>query len=402
MITVSEALAILAAAVRPTGREEIRLREASWRVLAQEVHADRDWPPFETSAMDGYAVRLDDVREAGCTVAERLQTVAAGDSPPPAISPGEAVRVMTGAPIPPGTEAIIPVEQARREGGRVRFETVPASGAHLRRRGESVGAGTALLAPGRRLTPLDISLAALAGADPITVYRGPRVSIAVTGNELVPVSADPGPGQIRDSNGPMLLALCLRSGWRTIDRGRVADDETGLVRLFAEAGPSEDLLVTTGGVSAGDLDLLPDLAQRAGFELLFHGVAVRPGKPIVFGKRDRTLWFGLPGNPVSASVGFHLFVAEGLRRLEGDANPGQRLITARLSQNLRATGPRETYRDAVWKMAEAESRVEPLASKGSHDLAAHARANALIRTAAGSPALPAGALVECVLLESTR
>ena len=396
MTTVAEALAAIAR-LTPLGTEEIPLAEAPGRVLARAIRADLDWPPFETSAMDGYAVRLEDVRVPGTILAEREGLVAAGDAPPAPIRPGQAVRVMTGAAMPANAEAVVPVERSRREGGRVRLEIVPAAGAHLRRRGESIAAGVELLPAGRRLAPSAVALAAMAGADPVSVFRRPRIAIAATGNELVPARETPGPGQLRDSNGPMLAALCRERGWPAAARARVADDVEGVARLFAEAGAHEDILMTSGGVSAGDLDLLPPAAVKAGFELLFHGVAMRPGKPVAVARRGATIWIGLPGNPVSTSVGFHLFAREIAGRLEGDTSPGAPRVTAKLAAPISAPGPRETYRDAVWETAGGESRVAEVRSAGSHDIGAHARANALIVQPAGTPALPAGAVVTCLL-----
>lgn len=397
MINVSEALAIIGK-LEPLGTEPIPVAQAAGRVLARDIRADRDWPPFETSAMDGYAVRLGDVSDPGAWLRERTRLVAAGDAPAARICPGEAVRVMTGAPVPKNTEAIIPVERAQREAGRVRFDAVPDAGAHLRRRGEILARGGLLLKRGRRLVGSDLALAALAGADPIRVFRRPRIAIAVTGNEIVPPSAKPGPGQIRDSNGPMLAALCRERGWEPAIARRVADDADSVARLFDEAGREEDLLLTTGGVSAGDLDLLPAAAERAGFRMLFHGVSMRPGKPVAFARRGKTCWVGLPGNPVSTAVCFHLFAREAAGRLEGDAGCAAPVVAARLTRAASAPGPRETYRDAVWRIDAGKSVVEPIASAGSHDIGAHSRANALIRLPARSPRRKAGSVVDCLLI----
>jgi molybdenum cofactor synthesis domain-containing protein len=398
MITVDEALAIISEACAPGVPERISLREGFHRVLAREIRSDVDWPPFDTSAMDGYAVRLADVTVAGAALSERPGLVAAGDRPAAPLAPGEAVRVMTGAPVPDGTEAVVPVEEIHQEAGRIVTRYVPRLSEHLRRRGESVAAGSVLLPEGRRLTPADVALTALAGADPLEVHRRPRVSIAVTGNELVPSAGKPGPGQLRDSNGPMLLSLCRGGGWCAAARPVVRDEEGAVRDLFAEAGREEDVLITSGGVSAGDLDLLPEQAERSGFEVLFHRVAIRPGKPIAFGRRGKTLWFGLPGNPVSTSVCFHVFVRHALDSLEGAQPPGPRFVPARLSRDISIRGRRETYRDALMETVDSENRVAALASRGSHDLAAHARANALIRIPADAEHLTAGTLVECLIL----
>ena len=397
MITVSEAYAILDRAVAPAEVETVPIADALGRILAADVVADVDWPPFDTSAMDGYALAAAEAREND-GLQERPGVVAAGDPPPPPLAPGETVRVMTGAPLPAGTDAVAPVEEVRREAGRVSFERAPQEGAHLRRRGESVARGTVLLEESSRLDPTGIALAALAGADPVEVRRRPRVSIVTTGNELVAARETPRGGQLRDSNGPMLEALCRDRGWIVDSREPVEDEAEAVERLFSEELPEIDALVTTGGVSAGDLDLLPPAAERAGWEILFHRVAVRPGKPVAFARKGRLLWFGLPGNPVSASVCFHLFVRRALDRLEGVREPGAPQVRARLAREILPAGPRETYRDARLVEEDGERRVEALPTAGSHDLAAHARANALIRIPMDGGPLAAGSLVTCVLL----
>jgi molybdopterin molybdotransferase len=401
VITVSEALALVIESCVAGRAEKAPLSEALGRVLAENVASDVDWPPFDTSAMDGYAVRVAEA-SPGHPLAERAGLVAAGDLPPAPLVSGEAVRVMTGAPLPPGTEAVVAVEDAVRESGRVTAKTPPRPGEHIRRRAESIRAGSRLVERGRRLGPTELALAALAGADPIAVHARPRVLVAVTGNELVATSTKPGPGQLRDSNGPMIAALCRARGADATARAAVADEGPAVRRLFAEAGRDEDLLITSGGVSAGDLDLLPAAAEKAGFELLFHGVAMRPGKPVAFGRRGRALWLGLPGNPVSTAVAFHLFGSTAIDALQGVARPGPRFVTARLAQDVAVRGPRETYRDGVLEDFDGELRASPLETLGSHDLAAHARANALLRLPAGSGGLRAGAVVECLPLGDPR
>ena len=397
MITVSEALATIAREIAPGETEEVPLEDAVGRVLAQAVQSDVDWPPFDTTAMDGYAVRVADA-VPGAWFPERDGLVAAGADLPRAIAAGEAVRVMTGAPLPAGTEAIVPVERSARSGGKVRFEIAPRPGAHIRRRGESVAAGALLASPGQRLRPADVALAALAGADPIRVFRAPRITVAVTGDEVVRGGQKPRAGRLRDSNGPMLLAECRALGRTPRRAPPVADTPDAVARLFASAGETEDFLITTGGVSAGDLDLLPGAAIAAGFTILFHGVAMRPGKPVALARRGRVFWLGLPGNPVSASVGFHVLGREALDRFEGDALPGPPRMRARLTLPIPPAGDRERFHDAVWSAGNGQAEAEPLVSSGSHDLAAHARGNSLIDVPAGSPDLPAGAEVSCLLL----
>lgn len=398
MISVEEAFSILDGAVAPLTAEKTPLADASGRVLASDVISDVDWPPFDTSAMDGYAVRAEDARAPDASLRERPGLVAAGDASPPPLVTGEAVRVMTGSPLPSGTDAVVPVEQARRVDGSVRFDHPPDAGAHLRRRGESVTRGTILLREGDRLGAAAVALAALAGADPVTVRRRPRVAIVPTGNELVSANEPPDGGKMRDSNGPMLGALCRVRGWPVARLGRIPDEPGAVARLFEEFEDA-DVLVTSGGVSAGDLDLLPPAAERAGWEILFHRVAIRPGKPIALARRGVRLWFGLPGNPVAASVCFHLFVRRALDRMEGAAAAGAPLVEARLVRALGPQGPRETYRDARLLEIDGVCRVEPVPTAGSHDIAAHARANALIRVPIGAGPLEEGSVVTCVLLD---
>jgi molybdopterin molybdotransferase len=396
--TVQQAYAILDDAVSPSAAEAVALADALGRVLARDVVSDVDWPPFDTSAMDGYAVRTGDA--SGETARrERPGLVAAGDPVPPPLAAGEAVRLMTGAPLPAGADAVVPVEESHPEAGRVRFDREPRIGAHLRLRGESVASDTVLLKEADRLDPSGIALAALAGADPVSVRRRPRVAIATTGNELVPARERPREGRLRDSNGPMLAALCRARGWPTVLRSPVADEAAAVEDLFASATAEFDVLVTSGGVSAGDLDLLPPAAERAGWEILFHRVSVRPGKPVAFARRGGAFWFGLPGNPVSASACFHLFVRRALDRFEGAKAPGAPQVRARLTRDLPPAGPRETYRDALVSDGEGERLVEPLRSAGSHDLLSHSRANALIRIPGDGGAIPSGSIVTCVLLE---
>lgn len=398
MIKVSEALEILRGACSPGPDESVPLREGAGRVLARDVRSDVAWPPFDTSAMDGYAVILADFAAGKGPVAERPGFVGAGAAPPAPLERGEAVRIMTGAPVPAGTEAILPVEKVRRENGAITALASPGRGEHLRLRGESIEAGAVLLARGRRLAPSDVALAALAGADPLQVYRRPRVAIAVTGNELVATTARPGPGQLRDSNGPMLEALCRAHGAAAVARPPVADEDGAVRRLFSRGATEEDVLITSGGVSAGDLDLLPEQAERSGFEILFHGVAIRPGKPVAFGRRGEKFWFGLPGNPVSTSVCFHVFVRLALDRLSGADPAGPAFVTALLARPITIKGKRETYTDATLSVVDGTLRAQPIRSRGSHDLGAYATANALIRVPYGTESLPEGTVVDCLVL----
>ncbi len=370
MLTVAEALERIGREVLPLSAERIPLPDAEGRVLAEAVAADGEYPSFDTTAMDGYAVA-----GPGPEWRDRPGTIAAGDAPMPRLAPGEAARVMTGAPLPPGTDAVVPVEDAEVSGGTLRTRAAPEPGAHVRRRGEVFRAGDILLEPPVRLSPETILLLATAGADPVAVVRRPDVVVAATGAELVDAGAPISPGRIRNGNGPALGAALSRRGIRARRTPAVPDDLGALAAFFEGAGGA-DLVLTTGGVSAGDFDRTPEAAERAGFRILFHRVAVKPGMPIAFGRREGTFWFGLPGNPVSALTTFAVFVEAALDRFEGILR--ERYVVARLATPVRSKAGREIYRDAVLKSVEGSLVVEPLVSRGSHDVRVQARRNALL------------------------
>jgi molybdopterin molybdotransferase len=398
VIDIDEALRQIRTRSRPLPAELVPVALAAGRVLAEPVESDTDVPAFLTSAMDGYAVALADCARPEKVLRARSQTVFAGDPPPEPLRGGEAVRVMTGAPVPAGTEAIVPVEHAEGRGDGVVLGEVPAPGAHLRRRGEVIAQGQILLEAGRRLTCRDLAVVAAAGRDPVPVRRRPKVLVAPTGSEVVPASAQPNPGQIRNTNGPMVCGAALQCGALAAEDAIVADRAGALSVWLAHAFDRCDVAITTGGVSAGDADTAVAEAEAAGLEIVFHRVAIRPGKPIAFGVRGDFLWFGLPGNPVSCSVTFELFVRPALALLSGETAPLSRRITARLTAPVRNRGARDIFLDARISVKDGHVLAEPLESRGSHDLASHARANGLIAVAAEAGEIPAGAAVVCVVL----
>ena len=370
MITVAEALDRIDREIAPLPAELVPAAASGGRVLAADVPADGDYPSFDTTAMDGYAVA-----GPGPAWRDRAGTIAAGAAPAPALSPGEAARVMTGAPVPAGTDGIVPVEDAELSGAELRARTAPAPGAHIRRRGEVFRAGDVLLRAGERLAPETVLLLATAGADPVAVVRRPAVAVAATGAELVAPGTAPSAGQIRNGNGPALAAALAKRGIAARGSAPVPDDVEVLAAFFAETGEA-DLVLTTGGVSAGDYDRTVEAAERAGFRVLFHRVMVRPGMPIAFGRRGRTYWFGLPGNPVSALTTYAVFVEPALDRFEGIRR--ERFVVARLVSSVRGKAGREVYRDAILSARNGDLFVAPLPSHGSHDIRAQARRNALL------------------------
>jgi molybdopterin molybdotransferase len=324
--------------------------------------------------------------------------VAAGGAMPSPIAPGEAVRVMTGAPVPPNTRAIVPIEDCLVEGGTVRFSRPVRDGANRRARGEIYRRGELLLPASSRLTPEAIVLCAAAGLDPVSVFVRPRAAVVVTGAEIVAAKAAPSATQIRNSNGPAIRAAFARRGIESDELSPVRDDLELLEPMFSRAVGRYDLLVTTGGVSAGDFDLTPGAAKRAGFEILFHRVAVKPGKPIALGRHGKTFWFGLPGNPVSALTTFEVFVGAALNRFEGRA-AGPAAVRAVLARRVIEKGGRAAFLNARVTAVDGRLQIEPIEGRGSHDIKSQSLRNALLMIPPEGGTFEAGDVVSAMLLQ---
>ena len=316
MIPVEEALEIVLREAPALPFEEVALDDALSRVLAEDVASDSDLPPFDRAAMDGYALRAADVAGAPAAL-EVVGEVRAGQWPDLTVGPGQAVRIMTGAPVPPGADAVQQVEKTQPlDEFRVTILSAVAEGANVAPRGSEVRAGDVVLARGRVIDPAAIAVLASAGRARVRVARRPVVALLVTGDEIVEVSATPAPGQIRNSNGPAVAAQARLAGAEVRLLG-VAPDRQDAIAQALRAGLAADVLVVSGGVSAGDYDLVEPALLELGATFLFTKVAVKPGAPLVFGRRGATLVFGLPGNPVSAQVTFDLFVRPALLKMQG-------------------------------------------------------------------------------------
>ena len=317
MIPVEEALEIVLREAAALPVEEVALDDALSRVLAEDVASDLDLPPFDRSAMDGYALRAADVAGAPAAL-EVVGEVRAGQWPDLTIGPGQAVRIMTGAPVPSGADAVQPVEKTQPlDEFRVTILTAVAQGANVAPRGCEVRAGDVLLRARSRDRPRGDRGARLRRQAPACASGdGPSLALLVTGDEIVEVSATPGPAQIRNSNGPAVAAQARLAGADVRLLG-VAPDRQDAVAEALRAGLAADVLVVSGGVSAGDYDLVEPALLDLGATFLFTKVAIKPGAPLVFGRRGGTLVFGLPGNPVSAQVTFDLFVRPALLKMQG-------------------------------------------------------------------------------------
>jgi len=384
VISFAEALTLVLEATPPLPACDVTLADAVSRALAEDVRADQPVPGFDTTAMDGWAVRAADVSRAPTLLA--AAGVSGAGSVPGALAPGAAWKVMTGAPMPPGSDAVVPVEEAgAAQGGAVRIDAVPRPGAHVRRRGEVFETGTLVLPAGRRRTPSDLVHAAAAGRETLRVARAPRAAVLVTGDELVPPGVRPAAGQLRNTNGPLLLGALRRAGAEAVSLGVARDDRTTLAKILGEALEARpDFLLTTGGVSAGDYDFVGEALEAKGARVRFHKVSIRPAKPVLFATKGPTLVFGLPGNPVSAAVAFDFLVRPALRAAAGLLPPLPDPVSARLTAPVRNKGPRLAFHPARLAWDKGRLLAEPLATRGSHDVLTHASADAFLELAPAS------------------
>jgi molybdopterin molybdotransferase len=390
MLAVSEAQEIVLRHASPLSPIDAPLAaDAMGLVLADDVISDLDMPPFDKALMDGYALRAGDLTEEGGTLTV-IEEVTAGNTPTRPVGPGQATRIMTGAPMPDGADAVVMVERTRvLDDKQVHLEEPARAGQNVLARGEEMRRGQTVLTAGAILRPQEFGVLASVGRTAIKVYPRPRVALLATGDELVESSQFPGPGQIRNSNGPMLAAQVLRAGgiphWLGIARDRV-DHLRGLI---AE-GLRAPILLLSGGVSAGKLDLVPGVLKELGVQPHFHSVKLKPGKPLLFGTVDGALVFGLPGNPVSSLVCFELFVRPAIRRLAGHADAGPFEVRAFLTEDFPYRSDRPTYHPAWLEYRETGWTVRPVAWFGSPDLRGLTRANSFVILPAGDHLHPAG------------
>lgn len=391
MIPVAEALAALLAGAGPTGTEDVPLTAAAGRVMVRDAFATRAQPPFAASAMDGYALRAADA--APGAVLTVTGESAAGHGWSSTVAPGEATRIFTGAPVPAGADAVVIQEDVVRTGDRITLRAAATAGENIRPAGNDFAAGARLTAP-RRLRPADVALLAAMNIARVRVARAPAVALIATGDELVVPGGAPGPEQIPASNAYGLHAMLMAEGARPRLLPLVPDRMEALAQAFALAAEA-DLVVTIGGASVGDHDLVARAAQAAGFALSFHKVAMRPGKPLMAGLRGAQRLLGLPGNPVSAMVCGTVFMVPLVRAMQGlPAGPMPRR-TATLAAPLPANGPREHYLRA----RHGAEGVIPLPRQDSSLLTVLAEADCLIVQPAGDPGHPAGAPVAVIDLD---
>ncbi len=373
--------------------ERVALRAALDRVLASDLAAPRDVPGHDNSAMDGYALAADSLPTAGETRLEIIGTAWAGRPCPLTVGPGQCVRIMTGAAIPAGCDMVVMQEQVRRQDDHVFIAGPPRPGANVRRAGEDLAAGSLALAAGTRLGPAQLGVIASLGLAECEVLRRPRVSFFSTGDELREVGQPLGPGQIHDSNRYTLYGMLQHCGVELTDLGAIADDERSLQTAFRHAAGA-DVIITSGGVSVGDADHVAGVFGEQG-RILFGSVALKPGRPVVFGTLGKRLFFGLPGNPVSAMATFYLFVRPALRKLSGETGPDPLLtVRATCTTALKSRAGRlELVRGRLSQREPGEYAVAPAGPQGSGRLSSMARADCFIVIEEDQVELPAGSEV---------
>ena len=388
LLTFEEALACILERAKPLTSEVVPLEHAVGRVVAEPARARADLPPFPSSAMDGFAVRG---AETPGTLPISARVAAGSPSPAP-LEPGSAAAIATGGAVPEGADTIVPVEQAVEEADRVRIAEPARADAHIRPRGGDVRAGEMVISAGARLGPAQIGALAAAGVAEVSCARRPRVVVLATGSELRAPGDTLEPGQIFESNRPMIAAV-LRSSGAAVESLPVVRDDEPAHRSALEQGLAADVLVSSGGVSMGPHDLVRRVAAELGVEEVFWGVAVKPGKPLSFGVRGESLVFGLPGNPVSALVGALVFVRPALNALQGAADPGPSFQVGRTKISLCRNLHRDEFVRARRELTEKGVDLEPVAGQESHMIVRAASAEALIHVPRGAGEIVAGSAV---------
>ncbi|WP_339743747.1 gephyrin-like molybdotransferase Glp [uncultured Maricaulis sp.] len=397
MISLDEARAILIAALTAGSAETVDYSKACGRVLAEPLLAKRTQPPFDASAMDGYAIRSADLAQGPASF-ELTGESAAGARHYGDLRPGQAIRISTGAPMPNGADQVVMQERAKLDAGQVHLDDTCRPNSNVRKAGIDFEAGKLLLPAGTRLTPDAIGLAVGAGLTELTVHVRPRVGILSTGDELVEPGEATGPDQIINSISKALDGLVRQWGGEPVYLG-IARDSPAAVRAKLDAAAGLDLLVTIGGASVGDHDHLRQVFNDAGGQLTFEKIAVKPGKPTWFGALGRLPILGLPGNPVSSLVMARLCLLPVLQRLTGQP-PELDFGQARLGADLEENGSRENFVRAI--RDPSNGTVAPLGNQDSSALSALSQADCLIRRAADAPAALAGGAVEILPLKTSR
>lgn len=393
LLPVSVALERVLAATPVLPPEQVALAACAGRVLASDVLSDMDVPAFDRVSMDGFAFRAADTA-SGEVRLRIVGTAAAGHVFPHETPEGGAVRVMTGAPLPLGCDAVEPVERVTDEGTHVLVKGPVSAGRHVAPRGEDMRTGDIALRAGTLVGAPQVGLLATVGRAEVTVHARPLAAVVSTGDELVEVGERPGPGRIRNSNGPMLAVLCRMFGCDPVQLLPVVRDEESSLERVLERALTADILLISGGVSRGERDFVQDVLPELGVQRLFHGVSIQPGKPLWVGRAERCLVLALPGNPVSALTTARLFAGPAIRKMRGLRDCEPRMIRARLTETVRRRSGRPGWLPG-WLSWTPDGHVcRPIGSRGSADLNSSADANATWVAPKGMDEIAAGEWVE--------
>jgi molybdopterin molybdotransferase len=403
LVPVEDHLAQILDAVGPLSPLDLTLADAHGCVLAEDISAEFPLPPFDNSAMDGYAVRSEDIASASAAQPVTLPVVgdiAAGSGGPYTVQPGLCVRIMTGAPLPAGADTVVPVEWTDGGVAQVSISRSASAGAHIRRAGEDATAGTTVLTAGTHLGATQVGLLAAVGRDRVQARPRPRVVVLSTGSELVEPGVALSPGKIPDSNSSLLTAAAHEAGGIAFRVGIVPDDPRQLIDTLEDQLIRADAVVTSGGVSVGAYDVVKEAIGRLG-PVSFARVAMQPGMPQSFGLigPDKTPFFGLPGNPVSAYVSFEVFVRPALRKMLGVEPINRPTVRAKLTAPVTSPPGKRTFARAELKVEHGAYSVRPVGGGGSHLIASLAHANCLIVVPEKVTELEPGATVTVMLLE---
>ena len=365
MLSVAEAQEKVLAAIEPLAPVTVLVADALGLTLAEDLRAPHPLPRFDNSAMDGYAVRAADTADAPVELRLAGEVRAGGRGAEPNVAPGSAVRIMTGAPVPPGADAIVPVEVTEESGDVVKIMESTVAGRHVRPAGDDVEEGQLVVEAGTDLGPGELALIASLGLSPVPVRPRPRVAILVTGDELVPPEETPGPGQIRDSNSIALVSLVREAGADAHLMPHVPDDRTATLEAFRSAAEDADLVMSSGGVAVGRYDFVKDVVEELGGIDMWR-VAMQPGKPVVLGSLGETPFLGLPGNPVSIHVSFEQFVRPALRKMRGCEALFRPTIRAVLTESIEKRPGRLHFVRVRLEGAGDGWRATPTGPQGSH------------------------------------
>ena len=380
MIQVQEALDKILTKIQFKGVEKVSLDQALGRVMAEDVVSRINNPPLDNSAMDGYAVIAGDIQSAtpeNPVKLEMVEEIAAGYTAKGTLKPGQTMRIMTGAPIPPGADAVLMQEDTQKDGDSILCLDRADVEENIRRAGEDIKIGESVLKKGTTLSPAHIGMLAVIGRSQIAVSQRPTVAILSTGDEILELDETPEGPQIFNSNGHMLAAQIKSAGGIPVYLGIAKDTEEDLMEKFAWALKA-DIVVSSGGVSVGDYDLVKSTLQKMGQEMLFWKVAMKPGKPLAFGRIGKTPIFGLPGNPVSSFVSFEQFVRPSLRKVLGCSDLSHKTVQAKLTRTIHKKPGRLHFLSSIVSWADGEYTVTPAGEQGSGILKSAANANGLL------------------------